>query len=74
MYFGMISYPFKMLDFSFYTEGTYALILMSEEKFNELKIENPVWVMGIGFSNQKYFTGARNVNYRWGNYGNIVDL
>ncbi len=70
----MISYPFKMLDCSLYTEGAYALILMSEEKTRELGIVDPVWVMGIGSSNDKSFTGARSVKDRMGKYGDIADL
>ncbi len=70
----MISYPFKMLDCSLYTEGAYALILMSEERIRELGIEDPVWVMGIGSSNDKSFTGSRTINDRMGKYGDIADL
>ncbi|MEM4084359.1 MAG: thiolase family protein [Thermoplasmata archaeon] len=70
----MISYPFKMLDCSLYSEGAYALILMSEEKVRELGIKDPVWVMGIGSSNDKSFTGSRTANDRMGRYGDIADL
>ncbi len=70
----MISYPFKMLDCSLYTEGAYALILMSEEKTREMEVNNPVWVMGIGSSNDTSFTGSRTVNDRMGRYGDIADL
>ncbi|EQD46080.1 acetyl-CoA acetyltransferase, partial [mine drainage metagenome] len=70
----MISYPFKMLDCSLYTEGAYALILMSEEKVMEQGIKDPVWIMGIGSSNDKSFTGARSKGDRMGKYGDIADL
>ncbi|MCL4314665.1 MAG: thiolase family protein [Candidatus Thermoplasmatota archaeon] len=70
----MISYPFKMLDCSLYTEGAYALILMSEEKTMRMGIKDPVWVMGIGSSNDKSFTGSRTVKDRMGKYGDIADL
>ncbi|MHB8359316.1 MAG: thiolase family protein [Thermoplasmataceae archaeon] len=70
----MISYPFKMLDCSLYTEGAYALVLMSEQKVRKLGISDPVWVMGIGSSNDKSFTGSRSLNDRLGGYGDIADL
>ncbi len=70
----MISYPFKMLDCSLYTEGAYALILASEEKVRELAVKDPVWVMGIGSSNDKSFTGSRTLSDRMGKYGDIADL
>ncbi len=70
----MISYPFKMLDCSLYTEGAYALILASEEKVKKLAVKDPVWVMGIGSSNDKSFTGSRTINDRMGKYGDIADL
>ncbi|MHB8360912.1 MAG: thiolase C-terminal domain-containing protein [Thermoplasmataceae archaeon] len=70
----MISYPFKMLDCSLYTEGAYALILMSEEKVIEQGIKDPIWIMGIGSSNDKAFTGARSTGDRMGKYGDIADL
>ncbi len=70
----MISYPFKMLDCSLYTEGAYALVLMSERKVRERGAEDPVWVMGIGSSNDKSFTGSRAVTDRMGKYGDIADL
>ncbi len=70
----MISYPFKMLDCSLYTEGAYALVLMSEDKAREIGVKDPVWVMGIGSSNDKSFTGSRTVNDRMGKYGDIADL
>ncbi|MCL5987847.1 MAG: thiolase family protein [Candidatus Thermoplasmatota archaeon] len=70
----MISYPFKMLDCSLYTEGAYSVVLMNEDKVREMGIEEPVWVMGIGSSNDKSFTGSRSVNDRMGKYGDIADL
>ncbi|MDH2905550.1 MAG: thiolase family protein [Methanomassiliicoccales archaeon] len=70
----MISYPFKMLDCSLYTEGAYALVLMSERKVAETGAKDPVWVMGIGSSNDKSFTGSRSAGDRMGKYGDIADL
>jgi len=70
----MISYPFKMLDCSLYTEGAYALILMSEQRVHELGVKDPAWVMGIGSSNDKSFTGSRTPKDRLGRYGDMADL
>jgi len=70
----MISYPFKMLDCSLYTEGAYALVMMSEQKVVETNARDPVWVMGIGSSNDKAFTGSRSIKDRMGRYGDIADL
>ena len=70
----MISYPFKMLDCSLYTDGAYALVLMSEDKTREIGVKDPVWVMGIGSSNDKSFTGSRTVSDKMGKYGDIADL
>ncbi|MHB1493755.1 MAG: thiolase family protein [Thermoplasmataceae archaeon] len=70
----MISYPFKMLDCSLYTEGASAVVLMSEEKVREHGIKDPVWVAGIGSSNDRSFPGFRSTNDFLGNYGDIADL
>ncbi|MCL4329081.1 MAG: thiolase family protein [Candidatus Thermoplasmatota archaeon] len=70
----MISYPFKMLDCSLYTEGAYALVLMSENAVRRRGLKDPVWVLGIGSSNDKSFTGSRSAKDRLGMYGDIADL
>ena len=70
----MISYPFKMLDCSLYTEGAYALVLMNERKVAESGAVDPAWVMGIGSSNDKSFTGSRSARDRMGRYGDVADL
>lgn len=70
----MISYPFKMYDCSLYTEGASALVLMSEEKARQLKAKDPVWVLGVGSSNDKSFTGFRSSEDSLGEYGDIADL
>ena len=70
----MISYPFKLYDCSLYTEGASSLILMSESKVRQLGIDDPIWVLGIGSSNDKSFTGMRSNDDRLGKYGDIADL
>jgi acetyl-CoA C-acetyltransferase len=55
----IICYPFKLLDCCLYSEASAALILASEEKVKELKIENPIWIAGIGAANADCFTGNR---------------
>ncbi len=70
----MITYPFKMYDCSLYTEGASVLVLMNKDTVKKYKISDPVWVMGIGSSNDKSFTGFRSVHDALGNYGDIADL
>lgn len=55
----IICYPFKMLDCCLYSEASAALILASEEKVKELKIENPIWITGVGAANTDCFIGNR---------------
>jgi acetyl-CoA C-acetyltransferase len=55
----IICYPFKMLDCCLYSEASAALILASEEKVKELKIENPIWIKGVGAANADCFIGNR---------------
>jgi len=55
----IICYPFKLLDCCLYSEASAALILASEEKVKELKIDNPIWITGIGAANADCFIGNR---------------
>ena len=55
----IICYPFKLLDCCLYSEASAALILASEEKVKELKIENPIWISGVGAANTDCFIGNR---------------
>jgi acetyl-CoA C-acetyltransferase len=55
----IICYPFKMLDCCLYSEASAALILASEEKVKELKVENPIWITGVGAANTDCFIGNR---------------
>ena len=55
----IICYPFKLLDCCLYSEGSAALILASEEKVKELKVENPIWITGVGAANTDCFIGNR---------------
>ena len=55
----IICYPFKMLDCCLYSEASAALILASEEKVKELKVENPVWITGAGAACTDAFIGNR---------------
>lgn len=49
----------KLYDCCPLTDGASALVLVSEEKVKELKIETPVWVAGIGYS-----SGTANLSKR----------
>ncbi|MHA2429968.1 MAG: thiolase family protein [Promethearchaeota archaeon] len=55
----IICYPFKLLDCCLYSEASAALILASEEKVKELKVENPIWITGVGAANTDCFIGNR---------------
>ena len=43
-----IADPIKLLDCSCPCDGSSAVLLLSEEKAKEAKIESPVWIKGIG--------------------------
>jgi len=45
-----IAWPLKLYDCCPISDGSAAVILASEEKVKELKIDTPVWIKGIGFS------------------------
>ncbi len=55
----IICYPFKMLDCCLYSEASAALVLASAEKVKELKIEDPIWITGVGAACTDAFTGNR---------------
>ena len=55
----IICHPFKLLDCCLYSEASAALILASEEKVKELKVENPIWITGVGAANTDCFIGNR---------------
>jgi acetyl-CoA C-acetyltransferase len=55
----VIAYPLKLFDCCPLTDGASSLILASEEKVKELKIDTPVWVAGIGYS-----SGTANMSKR----------
>lgn len=55
----VIASPLKLYDCCPMTDGASALILASEEKVKELKIDTPVWVAGIGYS-----SGTANLSKR----------
>jgi len=45
-----ICYPLKLYDCCPISDGAAAVILASEEKIRELKVEDPVWIEAIGYS------------------------
>jgi len=55
----VIAYPLKLFDCCPLTDGASSLILASEEKVKELKIDTPIWVAGIGYS-----SGTANMSKR----------
>ena len=55
----VIAYPLKLFDCCPITDGAAALVLASEEKVKELKVDTPVWVAGIG-----YASGTANLSRR----------
>lgn len=61
----MIASPLKLYDCCPLTDGASAIILASEEKVKELKIDTPIWVAGIGYS-----SGTANLSKR-SNYSGL---
>jgi acetyl-CoA C-acetyltransferase len=55
----MIASPLKLFDCCPMTDGSASIIVASEEKVKELRIETPVWVAGIGYS-----SGTANLSKR----------
>jgi acetyl-CoA C-acetyltransferase len=55
----VIASPLKLYDCCPLTDGASSLILASEEKVKELKIDTPVWIAGIGYS-----SGTANLSKR----------
>lgn len=55
----VIASPLKLYDCCPMTDGAASVIVASEEKVRQLKIDTPVWVAGIGFS-----SGSANLSKR----------
>ena len=55
----VIASPLKLYDCCPLTDGSSSIILASEEKVKELKVEIPIWVAGIGYS-----SGTANLSKR----------
>lgn len=55
----VIASPLKLFDCCPMTDGSASIIVASEEKVKELKIDTPVWVAGIG-----YASGTANLSKR----------
>ena len=55
----VIASPLKLFDCCPMSDGSASLILASEEKVKELKIDTPVWVAGVGYS-----SGTANLSKR----------
>jgi len=55
----VIASPLKLFDCCPLTDGAAALVLASEEKVKELKVDTPIWIAGIGYS-----SGTANLSKR----------
>jgi acetyl-CoA C-acetyltransferase len=55
----VIASPLKLYDCCPMTDGSASVIVASEEKVKELKIETPIWVAGVGYS-----SGTANLSRR----------
>jgi acetyl-CoA C-acetyltransferase len=55
----VIASPLKLYDCSPITDGAASVIVASEEKAKELKVDTPVWIAGIGYS-----SGTANLSKR----------
>lgn len=55
----VIASPLKLYDSCPLTDGASAIVIASEDKAKELKVDTPVWVAGIGYS-----SGTANLSKR----------
>ena len=55
----VIAWPLKLFDCCPVSDGAASIILASEDKVRELKIDTPVWVAGVG-----YASGTANMSKR----------
>jgi len=55
----VVAWPLKLYDCCPITDGSAAVVLASEEKVKELKVDTPVWIAGIGIS-----SGTGTLSYR----------
>jgi acetyl-CoA C-acetyltransferase len=55
----VIASPLKLFDCCPLSDGASALVLASEEKVHELKVDTPIWIAGIGYS-----SGTANLSKR----------
>ncbi len=55
----MIASPIKLYDCCPLTDGAASIVLASEDKVKELKVDTPIWVAGIGYS-----SGTANLSKR----------
>jgi acetyl-CoA C-acetyltransferase len=55
----VIASPLKLYDCCPLTDGASSVIVATEEKVKELKVDTPIWVAGIGFS-----SGTANLSKR----------
>lgn len=46
----LVAWPLKLFDCSPICDGSAAIVLASEDKARELRVEDPIWVSGIGYS------------------------
>jgi acetyl-CoA C-acetyltransferase len=46
----MVAWPLKLYDCCPITDGAAAVVLVSEKKVRELKIQDPVWIEAMGFA------------------------
>lgn len=55
----VIAWPIKLYDSCPVSDGASAVVLASEDKIKELKIDTPVWISGLGYS-----SGTANLSRR----------
>ncbi|MGB9683753.1 MAG: thiolase domain-containing protein [Candidatus Bathyarchaeales archaeon] len=55
----VIAAPLKLFDCCPVSDGAASIILASEEKVKELKVDTPIWVAGVGFA-----SGTANMSKR----------
>jgi acetyl-CoA C-acetyltransferase len=55
----IVAWPIKLLDSCPISDGSAAAIFASEDKVKQLRVENPVWVEGIGYANDVSYIAKR---------------
>ena len=56
----VVAAPLKLLDCCPISDGAVSIIIASEDKLKELKVDTPVWVAGVGYASETASVGRRS--------------